>query len=70
MLKWVFERCQGTAKAQETPIGWVPAPAAIETSGLDVSQDDLAELLGVDIAGWLTGLFGLRYREYARVYGK
>jgi GT2 family glycosyltransferase len=21
-------------------------------------------------AGWLTGLFGLRYREYARVYGK
>jgi len=21
-------------------------------------------------AGWLTGLFGLRYREYTRVHGK
>jgi len=54
VLKWIFERCEGTAKAIETPIGNLPAPNAIDTSGLsDVTPEDLSELLRVDVAGWL-----------------
>jgi phosphoenolpyruvate carboxykinase (GTP) len=54
VLKWIFERCEGTAKAVETPIGNLPAPNAIDTSGLsDVTPEDLAELMRVDVAGWL-----------------
>jgi len=54
VLKWIFERCAGTAKAVETPIGNVPAGGALDTTGLDeVSRDDLAELLRVDVDGWL-----------------
>jgi phosphoenolpyruvate carboxykinase (GTP) len=54
VLKWIFERCEGTAKAVETPIGNLPAPNALDTSGLaDVSPEDLAELLRVDVDGWL-----------------
>jgi len=55
VLKWIFERCEGTAKAVETPIGNLPAPQAIDTSGLsDVTPEALAELLRVEVDGWLT----------------
>jgi phosphoenolpyruvate carboxykinase (GTP) len=57
VLKWVFERCAGTAKAVETPIGNVPAEGSLDVTGLDeVSRDDLAELLHVDVDGWLAEL--------------
>jgi phosphoenolpyruvate carboxykinase (GTP) len=53
VLKWVFERCEGTAKAVETPIGNVPAAGEIDVSSLDVSSEDMEELLRVDVDGWL-----------------
>jgi phosphoenolpyruvate carboxykinase (GTP) len=42
----------GTAAAVDTPIGRLPAPGALDTTGLDVSAEDMAELLRVDIEGW------------------
>jgi len=56
VLKWVFERCAGTAKAIETPIGNLPGDGALDLNGLEVSRDDLAELLSVDVEGWLEEL--------------
>jgi phosphoenolpyruvate carboxykinase (GTP) len=57
VLKWVFERCEGTAKSIETPIGNLPAENALDTDGLDeISRDDVKELLRVDIDGWLAEL--------------
>jgi phosphoenolpyruvate carboxykinase (GTP) len=53
VLKWIFERIEGTGKAVETPIGYVPAPGAIDTSGLNVSDADMTELLKVDTNDWL-----------------
>jgi phosphoenolpyruvate carboxykinase (GTP) len=35
----------------ETPAGLVPAEGGIDTTGLDVSADDMAELLHVDPDG-------------------
>jgi phosphoenolpyruvate carboxykinase (GTP) len=52
VLAWVFERCAARGQAIETPIGFVPAPGAIETLGLDVSDDAMAELLSVDADEW------------------
>jgi phosphoenolpyruvate carboxykinase (GTP) len=52
VLAWVFGRCAGTAEARETPIGLLPAEGALDASGLDVSPEDLAELLRVDEAEW------------------
>ena len=52
VLEWIFERVAGRGEAVDTPIGRVPAPGAIETSGLDVSAEDMAELLRVDSAEW------------------
>jgi len=57
VLKWIFERCDGTAKAVETPIGNLPAANALDMDGLDeLSREDIAELLRVDIDGWLAEL--------------
>jgi phosphoenolpyruvate carboxykinase (GTP) len=67
VLKWIFERCEGTAKAVETPIGNLPAPGEIDISGLgDVSPEDLQELLRVDIDDWLVEVEGVReyYEEF------
>ncbi|MGA9541346.1 MAG: phosphoenolpyruvate carboxykinase (GTP) [Methyloceanibacter sp.] len=52
VLKWIFERCNGTADAVDTPIGKVPADGALDTKGLDVDDDDMKELLRVDTEGW------------------
>ncbi len=68
VLKWIFERCEGTAKAIETPIGNLPGPGGIDLAGLDdVSREDLAELLRVDVEGWLADVHGVR--EYYEVFG-
>lgn len=52
VLKWVCERVEGTAKAVETPIGFLPTPDALDLSGLNMDSDDLQQLLGVDLPGW------------------
>ncbi len=52
VLEWVFERVAGRGEAVETPIGAVPAPGAINTEGLAVSEDDMDKLLHVDVEEW------------------
>jgi phosphoenolpyruvate carboxykinase (GTP) len=52
VLAWVFRRCDDAVEALDTPIGRVPAPGSLDVDGLDVSAEDLAELLQVDEAGW------------------
>jgi phosphoenolpyruvate carboxykinase (GTP) len=44
VLEWVFRRCEGTAEAVESPIGYLPSPGSINTEGLDVSEEDMAAL--------------------------
>jgi phosphoenolpyruvate carboxykinase (GTP) len=56
VLKWVFERIDGTADAVETPIGFLPAPGSLDVSGLGVSDADMASLLTVDAEGWKAAL--------------
>ena len=53
VLKWVFERCNGSAKAVDTPIGRLPRPEDLDVRGLDISPANLAKLLSVDVDGWL-----------------
>ncbi|HEY4279183.1 MAG TPA: phosphoenolpyruvate carboxykinase (GTP) [Conexibacter sp.] len=60
VLKWVFERTAGTGEGVETAIGILPTPDALDMSGLDVSESDLAELLKVDAQEWKAELPSLR----------
>jgi phosphoenolpyruvate carboxykinase (GTP) len=52
VLKWVVERLEGRAAAVETPIGHVPTPESLDTAGLDMSAEDLATCLAVDVEEW------------------
>ena len=52
VLKWVSERLDGKAAANDTPIGRVPTAASLDTTGLSLSNDALDTLLGVDLDVW------------------
>jgi phosphoenolpyruvate carboxykinase (GTP) len=52
VLKWALERIDGTAAAQDTPIGRVPTADALDTSGLDLSAEQLETALAVDVEEW------------------
>jgi phosphoenolpyruvate carboxykinase (GTP) len=67
VLKWIFERCEGTARAVDTPIGRLPEPADLDTKGLDLSAADIAKLLSVDVEGWLAEV--PRIREHFARFG-
>ena len=67
VLKWVFERCNGTGKAVETPIGFMPTVDAIDRTGLEdeVTAEDMAELLSLDKEGWLKEVESIK-EHYAK----
>ena len=64
VLAWIFRRCEGSAEAEETPIGLVPstdsAAGGIDTRGLKISDAALARLLAVDPEEWKQQLPQLR----------
>jgi len=68
VLAWIFDRCEGTAKASETAIGMLPAEDALDMTGLDLDKEDLADLLGVDVDGWLHEIPLIR--EYYARFGE
>jgi phosphoenolpyruvate carboxykinase (GTP) len=52
VVKWVLERVDGRGGVTETPIGLVPTPESLDTSGLDLTDAAVAELLVVDEDEW------------------
>ena len=52
VLDWILKRTEDEAEAVETPIGYVPRPEDIDLSGLDMTADDVADLLTVDKDLW------------------
>jgi len=60
VLKWVVERISGTGKADETPIGYLPARGALDLGGIGLGEAAQDELLRVDPAEWKNELPGIR----------
>ena len=52
VLKWICERVEGTGKAHKTAIGNLPTPDALDLKGLNLTAENVKELLAVDVAGW------------------
>jgi phosphoenolpyruvate carboxykinase (GTP) len=52
VLKWILERTEGKAAAQETPIGFVPTPSSLTLDGLAISPQSIHELLEVNSSDW------------------
>jgi phosphoenolpyruvate carboxykinase (GTP) len=67
VLKWMVERIRGGARAEETPVGFVPAPGALDLQGVNVPPDRLAQALRCDAGEWLAALDDLA--EFYRGFG-
>jgi phosphoenolpyruvate carboxykinase (GTP) len=65
VLEWVFDRVTGKADAVDSPIGYLPGPDAINIEGLDVTKEDMAELLRVDTDEWRAEVPSIR-EHYAK----
>jgi phosphoenolpyruvate carboxykinase (GTP) len=66
VLRWIFERCEGTGEARPTPIGNMPAPGSIDRTGLEgVADAAMEELLSFDAEGWRAEVELVR-EHYAR----
>ena len=52
VLKWVFERLNGTAEADKTAIGYLPNATSLDTSGMQINEADLQAITSVDVDGW------------------
>jgi phosphoenolpyruvate carboxykinase (GTP) len=48
VLEWVFRRISGEGETVSSPIGLLPAKGEIDTDGLDISEEEMEELLSVD----------------------
>ncbi len=68
VLKWIVERLEGTAEAVDTPIGRLPTKDALDTDGLDLTDDQLELLLTVDVDGWRheAGLIAPDYNQFGK----
>lgn len=53
VLNWILDRCDGKVDAVETAIGYLPKAEDLDISGLDLSDEVMAELLSVDKEAWL-----------------
>ncbi|MGD0493890.1 MAG: phosphoenolpyruvate carboxykinase (GTP) [Steroidobacteraceae bacterium] len=56
VLRWIIDRCKGSADAHETVIGHLPRPSQLDTAGLDISAAALEDLLTVSPSAWMTEL--------------
>ena len=67
VLKWVFERLNGSAVANKTAIGYLPDAGSLDVTGLKVSTEDLEQLLTIDQAGWREAV--PQIREHFATFG-
>ena len=68
VLDWIIQRCEGTADAKETPIGYVPN--TINTEGIEdeVTPEIVEKLLAVDPELWKAEVADLR--EFYKQFGE
>jgi len=68
VIRWIIERCENRIDARETPIGFLPRPGDIDTSGLDISDETMRALLSIDVDQWRAEMESVG--EYLESYGE
>jgi phosphoenolpyruvate carboxykinase (GTP) len=68
VLKWVVDRCEGRAHADETPLGWMPRLDEFDLDGLpNYSRERLAEAQAIVPEEWYRELL-LQEEVYLKLY--
>lgn len=53
VLDWMLKRIDNSVDAQDTEIGYIPYPKDININGLDITEDQMNDILSVDKEAWL-----------------
>ena len=67
-LKWMVDRIEGRVQAVDTPAGLLPKPEDIDTEGLDLDPEVLADVVGFHEQEWKDEL--PRIRRWLRSLGR
>ncbi|MEI6423236.1 MAG: phosphoenolpyruvate carboxykinase (GTP) [Lentisphaerota bacterium] len=68
VLKWMCERIEGRAGANNTAVGLMPTKKDLDLEGLNMSDSDISELLGVDPVKWMAEIPEIE--EFISGFGK
>jgi len=68
VLRWIIDRSKGAVGANETPIGFLPNPDDLDTTGLDIEPDALRALTSIDIGQWQVEMDAIG--DYFESYGE
>jgi len=60
VLKWMFERCDGTVQAADSPIGYMPLPGDFNAEGLGISADALEKCFALSVPEWKAEIISIR----------
>jgi phosphoenolpyruvate carboxykinase (GTP) len=69
VLKWMCERIDGKVGARKTEIGLLPKDGDLDLSGLDISSENMNELMGIDTGAWRAELPDIE-RHFAEFGGR
>ena len=53
VLDWMLKRIDNSVDAQDTEIGYIPYPKDININGLDITENQMKDILSVDKEAWL-----------------
>lgn len=67
VLRWIIDRVEGRVGAHETPVGYLPNPDDIDTTGLDISKDLMSDLTSIDPDQWQDEMDAIA--EYFETFG-
>ncbi len=59
VLRWIIDRCKGTAKAEDTAIGHLPSAGDLDVEGMTLEPGALDELLTVKPSEWRSEFEGI-----------
>jgi phosphoenolpyruvate carboxykinase (GTP) len=67
VLDWIVRRCRGEVGARELPIGYVPEPGDIDTTGLTLAAGTMADLLAISRDDWAADMKNIE--EFFNTFG-
>ncbi len=68
VIRWIIDRCKGTAAAHDTAIGYLPRATDLDTRGLEVAPGAIEELLAVSPQLWRAEFEGIG--DYLAEFGE
>ncbi|NTV52554.1 MAG: phosphoenolpyruvate carboxykinase (GTP) [Candidatus Firestonebacteria bacterium] len=68
VLEWIADRCENTAEAHKTPIGYIPTNRSLDLTGLKLPNGNLEKLLAIDKDVWEKEMNA--HEEFFATFGK